>query len=390
MNQAPKTAGWIKALYNITAERLILGMRPDRYLKQIIFPEHDTHRTKEIFIVNPTIAPARREAHRSRLYVYDYDVNSIEHRELKDIESCFLYKHNGRTTWLNIDGIRKQDVEEICRQYDIHNLLVEDILSIGQRPKVDEIEGIMYCLLNMLYFNEEDCAVEQEQVSIVLGENFVITFQEDENRDVFNPVREKLKLQSSKIRQRRADYLCYALLDMIVDQYFVVMEKLGEKIEILEEDIIKHGNTSSFGQINDLRKELIVLKRNVSPVRDMVNGFIKSETELIDDNTTKYFKDVYDHIVQANDFVENYRDMMTNLHDLYISKVNLRMNEVMKVLAIVTCLLAPATVIGGIFGMNFDVIPYAHQVWGFYATVSLMLLIPLIMLLIFRKRGWFN
>ncbi|TDH25188.1 magnesium/cobalt transporter CorA [Segetibacter sp. 3557_3] len=365
-------------------------MRPDRYLKQFIFPEHDTHRTAEIFIVNPTVAPMRQEADRSRLYVYDYDANTIDHKELADTGSCYIYKHNNRTTWLNIDGIRKQDVEEISRQYGIHNLLVEDILSIGQRPKVDEIEGIMYCLLNMLYFNEEECAVEQEQVSIVLGENFVITFQEDEHRDVFNPVREKLKLHTSKIRQRSADYLCYALLDMIVDQYFVVMEKLGEKIETLEEDIIRHGNTSSFGKINDLRKELIVLKRNVSPVRDLVNGFIKSETELIDDNTTKYFKDVYDHIVQANDFVENYRDMMTNLHDLYISKVNLRMNEVMKVLAIVTCLLAPATVIGGIFGMNFDVIPYAHQVWGFYATVILMLVIPLVMLIIFKRRGWFN
>lgn len=365
-------------------------MRPDRYLKEIIFPTLNTDRTKEIFVLNPTIAPRRQEAVESDIHLYNYNGDTLEEKALVNRESCYSYKQSNNITWINIGGLRKEDVEDISRHFGIHNLIVEDILSIGQRPKVDEIEGIMYCLLNMLYFNEEDCSVEQEQVSIVLGENFVITFQDDAERDVFDPVRDKLKLKSSKLRQRSADYLCYSLLDMIVDQYFVVMEKLGERIEHLEEEIIRAGNSGSFAKINNLRKELIVLKRNVSPVRDLVNGFIKSESELIDDNTTKYFKDVYDHIVQANDFSENYRDMLTSLQDLYISKVNLKMNEVMKVLAIVTCLLAPATVIGGIFGMNFDVIPYAHQVWGFYATVTCMLVIPLIMLVIFKRRGWFN
>ena len=286
-------------------------------------------------------------------------------------------------------GCEKSDVETMCNEFGIHHLIIEDILSIGQRPKMDEIEDILYGLLNMLYFNSKNNTVEQEQISIVLGKNFVLSFQEDASRDVFNSLRDKLKINNSRIRQRGADYLCYSMLDMIVDHYFVVMEKLGERIEILEEEVIRYSNNRSLARINQLRKELIVLKRNMAPVRDLINGFIRSESDFLEDRTTKYFKDIYDHIVQANDLSENYRDMMMNLQDLYLSNLNRKTNEVMKVMAIVTCLLAPATVIGGIFGMNFDIIPTAHNQWGFYTAVGLMLFIPLFMLFVFKRRGWF-
>jgi magnesium transporter len=198
-----------------------------------------------------------------------------------------------------------------------------------------------------------------------------------------------LKVGNTKIRQNAADFLFYALIDMIVDNYYVVMEKLGEKIEGLEEDIVRSPNTRSLAKINMLRKEMIVLKRSVAPVRELVNGILRSESELIEEKTEKYFKDVYDHILQANELAENYRDMMMNLHDLYLSNVNLKMNEVMKVMAVVTCLLAPATVIGGIFGMNFERIPLLHNKWGFFISVALMLFIPLAMIRVFKKRGWF-
>jgi magnesium transporter len=206
---------------------------------------------------------------------------------------------------------------------------------------------------------------------------------------VFDQVRDKLRINNSKLRLSGADYLCYAMIDLIVDHYYIVMEKLGERIEQFEEEIIRYGNSRSLARINNLRKELIVLKRNMAPVRDMVNGFLRSESDLLQDRTTKYFKDVYDHIVQASDLVENYRDMMMTLQDLYMNKVNLRLNEVMKVMAIVTCLLAPAAVIGGIFGMNFEVIPLTHQRAGFYVAVALMFIIPIWMIWVFKKRGWF-
>ncbi len=241
----------------------------------------------------------------------------------------------------------------------------------------------------MLYFNKEVGAVESEQISIVLGANFVLSFQEDASRDAFNLLREKIKIAGSKVRDYKADYLFYTLIDLIVDNYFLVMEQVGEKIEGLEEDIIHRADTKTLAKINLIRKEMIFLKRNISPVREMVNGILRSETDLIEEKTERYFKDIYDHIVQANELAENYRDMMINLQDLYLSNVNLRMNEVMKVMAVVTCLLAPATVIGGIFGMNFIRIPWLHNPYGFFIAVGLMLIIPVWMIWVFKKRGWF-
>jgi magnesium transporter len=254
---------------------------------------------------------------------------------------------------------------------------------------MDDIDNVVFCLLNMLYYNSQKNTVEQEQISIVLGRNYVLSFQEDASRDVFNSLRGKLKITNSRLRQGSPDYLCYTMLDLIVDHYFLVMENLGDQIEQLEEEVVRSTSQRSLAKINQLRKELIVLKRNMAPVSDLINGFISSYSELLDDRSTKYFKDIYDHIVQANDLSETYRDMMINLHDLYLNNVNLKMNEVMKVMAIVTCLLAPATVIGGIFGMNFESIPWLHNPYGFFGAVVVMLVIPVWMLWLFRKRGWF-
>ena len=364
-------------------------MRPQKYLN-LLLPVFNTRRTREILSVNPVLTVEREEATEVNITVYEYNLEVVQEHRFKQIKDCIPFAQNdGFNHWINIDGLRKSDIEAVCNRFGIHHLIIEDILSVGQRPKMDELGEILYGLLNMLYFNSTNNTVEQEQISIVLGKNFVISFQEDAHRDVFNSLRDKLKMNGSRIRQRGPDYLYYSMLDMIVDHYFLVMEKLGERIELLEEEVIRYSNNRSLARINQLRKELIVLKRNMGPVRDLVNGFIRSESELLDDRTTKYFKDIYDHIVQANDLSENYRDMMMNLQDLYLSNLNKKTNEIMKFMAIVTCLLAPATVIGGIFGMNFDIIPTVHNQWGFYTAVGLMLFIPLLMLFIFKRRGWF-
>lgn len=365
-------------------------LRPDKYLKYLYLPNlFATKRTKEILSVNPTIIPHREEAKDVRVSIFDYNADSIEEKKQETIHNCLHYKTSGRTTWINIDGLRKAEVETVCTHFDIHPLVIEDILSINQRPKMDEADNSIFCLLNMLYYNEEKHSVEQEQISIILAKDVVISFQEDAHRDVFTPLREKLKVPNTKLRQRGADLLCYALLDMIVDHYFVVMEKMGERIEMVEEEVMKGNNPSALAHITQLRKELIVLKRNFNPVRELVNGFLRSDSDLLEDRHTKYYKDVYDHIVQAIDLSENYRDVMVSLQDLHINNINLKMNEVMKVMAIVTCLLAPPTVIGGVFGMNFEKIPFASNAMGFYITVFVMLLIPAIMLYLFKKRGWF-
>jgi magnesium transporter len=365
-------------------------MNSNKYLKYLNpLTVFDTKRTRTIFQVNPTVIPERIEAEEIKVTIFDYSPEAFKEIQLSQVTDAFPFKESKNVSWINVDGIRKADVESIANHFGFHYLIVEDIMSVSQRPKMDEIENVLFCLLNMLYFNEQTGAVETEQISIVLGTDFIVSFQEDANRDVFNSIREKLRLSHTKLRLSGADYLCYALLDMIVDHYYTVMEKLGDRIEILEERIIRSSNTRSLAEINSLRKELIVLKRNVSPVRDLINGFIRSDSDLLEERTTKYFKDILDHITQANELAESYRDMMMNLQDLYLSYVNLKANEVMKVMAVVTCLLAPATVIGGVFGMNFDKIPYLHHHYGFFIAVGLMLLIPIWMVVIFRRRGWF-
>ncbi len=370
-----------------------MEVRSKKYLRYLFLPQllelFGTQRTKEILTMNPTIVPVREEAATVIITAYAYNKESV--LEYKDItiDEALTLKSNSHIVWINVDGLRKDDVDRLGERYGIHPLLREDILSINQRPKVDEVDEILFCLMNILYYNEEKEAISNEQISLVLGKNFVITFQDDPTKDLYHALRERLKLPASKTRAKETDYLYYTLIDTVVDHYFVVMDRLRDRIEDVEEETIRSTNKKSLALINMLRKELIVLKRSIFPVRDVISGIIKSDSELLTEFNERFYKDVYDHIVQAIDLVENYRDMIVGMQDLYISNVNLKMNEVMKVIAIVTCSLAPATVIGGIFGMNFQVIPLSGHHWGFWMAVAVMLVIPAWMLIVFKKRGWF-
>ena len=230
-------------------------LKPEKYLRYLYLPNlFGTQRTKEILSVNPTIIPQREEAKEVLVNAFDYDGQNIEEKRLPGVTDAFIFKTSNRVSWINIDGLRKADVEGISVHFGVHPLLIEDILSINQRPKMDEVEGVLFCLLNMLYYNNTKQTVEQEQISIALGKDFVISFQEDAKRDDFNPLRERLKLATGKARQRGADYLCYSMLDLIVDNYFLVMEKLGDRIEMLEEEVIRNSNKRSLAKINQLRK----------------------------------------------------------------------------------------------------------------------------------------
>jgi magnesium transporter len=363
-------------------------LKKRHYLEYILNPI-ELLRTKKVLHVNPTSEPVRKEVVNAIINIIEYDKDQITQGTLTSVEEACKYLHSSSNTWINVDGLKTNDVEKLCAHFNIHALVVEDILSLGQRAKVDEIDNVMFCMLNMLSFDEKNGMVETEQISIVLGKNFIITFQEDALKDPFNPLRDKLKMQNSKARQSSIDFLFYHMLDYIVDQYFVVMEKVGERIEQLEERIIKTTNNRDLVNINALRKEMILLKRTIAPVREVVGSVLRSDSDLLEDRTTKYFKDVYDHIVQAYDLSENYRDMIMNLQDLHLNNQNVKMNEAMKVMAIVTCLLAPATVIGGFFGMNFEQIPWLHNKLTFSIASLLMVGIPVTMILIFRRRGWF-
>ncbi|WP_143308711.1 magnesium/cobalt transporter CorA [Chitinophaga vietnamensis] len=345
---------------------------------------------QRIMNFNPAISvTTRKTAAVAKINVFDYDANECTESMLSSAEETFPYAESPRISWINIDGLNKDEVHKICERFNIHPLLEEDILSIGQRAKMDEIGECLFCLLPMMYFNCETSTVEQEQVSIVLGKNFVISFQEDPSRDVFDPIRDKLRINTSRIRSGGADYLCYSLLDIIVDNYFVVLDKLGERIELMEDMVQHQPNTRTLARINFLRREVLLFKRAIAPVRELLNGILKSESDLLEDRVTKYFKDVHDHIIQCNDLADNYRDMVLNLQEMYHTQLNLKLNEIMKVLAVVTTLMAPLTLIAGIYGMNFKNMPELEVPNGYFITLGSMAVILIIMIWVFRKRGWF-
>lgn len=321
--------------------------------------------------------------------VFDYSADHLEEREVPDEAACAVYNHNNNITWINVDGLNARDVTRLCEHYEVHPLVVDDILSLNERAKMEETGNVIHCILPMMFFNNHRGEVELEQVTIVLGKNFVLSFQEEATRDVFDPIRRHLRDKSSKIRGRSADYLCYSLLDLIVDSYFDVLEKLAEKLELLEDELLLKQTKRQLARISSLRSDVTVVRRAVLPVRELVAHFVRSDNALLEERHEKYFRDVLDHTIQANDLIDNHRDMLMNLQDLYMNQINLRMNEVMKIFTMVATLLAPATVIGGIFGMNFEVIPLTHQAAGFWVAVAIMLIIPVFMLVYFKRKGWF-
>jgi len=321
--------------------------------------------------------------------LYQYNDEVFETQSTRALSECIKARHSENNTWINVDGLKKNEVEELCGSYNIHPLLVEDILSTGQRAKADDMDSHLFCLLPMLTYNNDTGLVQAEQLSIVMGKDFLLSLQPDPRTDPFDPLREKMKNDFAPVRKRGVDYLAYCLIDAVVDDYFMVLEKLSDRIDKLENDVIGRPNNAVLLKITLLRHEIMMVKRAITPVREMVHSFWHSDNPLIIDTNKKYFKDIYDHIVLAIEYTENYRDMAINLQDLYMNQVNTRMNEVMKILTVVTTLLAPATVVGGIFGMNFKDIPFAEHPHGFNIAVGIMASFSFIMLLYFRKKRWF-
>ncbi|WP_158606011.1 magnesium/cobalt transporter CorA [Taibaiella sp. KBW10] len=359
---------------------------------QFLLPNH----LRQIETYSPdeaTEAEPELEAQRKNIYytVYGFDEISAEIFKTKNVKDCFInYIDIDKVFWINVDGLRKKEVRKLCGHFNVHNLLVNDIVSIGQRAKTDEIDEHFFCLLPMLTYNEELGIVEKEQLSILLGKNYVISFQTEHDKDPFNAIRQKLKNKLDAVRKKSADYLCYLLIDAVVDDYFEVLESLAKRLEALEKKAItSRSNNNILVEISNLRNEIMVMRRALTPVRDLVYAFWKTNSPLIDIANARFFKDIFDHILLAIEYNESYRDMTINLQDLYMNQVNTKMNEVMKILTVVTVLLAPATVIGGIFGMNFERIPMLHNQFGFYMSIVFMLLVSGGMLFYFKKKDWF-
>jgi len=320
--------------------------------------------------------------------VFDFDAESLGERKELSEQDCLPFRGNGRVTWINVGGLHEASVRSICTHYKVHHLVVEDILNVGQRAKIEELGEDLYILLPMLIYKQETAMIYVEQVSILMGRDYVISFQEKEGLDAFNAVRERLRNGQQKLRSSGPEYLTYTLVDAIVDNYFEAIEQLFDRGERLEDQMLEQRKKNPLAAITLLRREVMTLVRAIIPVNEVMNELVSSENPLLNHRNERYWRDVRDHARQASDYGDSLRDSIRNLRELHSSEINTRMNEVMKVFTMVATLFAPATVIGGIYGMNFEKIPLSKDPYGFWIMVGIMIAIPMLMLYWFRRKGW--
>ncbi len=323
-----------------------------------------------------------------KVTIIDYDEKHFEEREVKKVEECLPFKDKPTVTWINIDGIHNLGIiEAIGKHFGLHPLVLEDIVNTGQRPKMEDFGDYIFVVLKMIYYDEKEDEIKTKQVSLIISKNFVISFQERKG-DVFNPIRERIGGSKGRIRKMGADYLAYALIDSVIDNYFVILEKVGEKLEGMEEDLVTNPTPETLQAIHSLKREMIFLRKSVWPLREVIGGLERGESKLVQESTQIYFRDVYDHTIQVMDAIETSRDMLSGMLDIYLSSVSNRMNEVMKVLTITATIFIPLTFIAGIYGMNFQYMPELGWHWGYFAGLLVMGIIGISMLVYFKRKKW--
>ncbi|MBU1998457.1 MAG: magnesium/cobalt transporter CorA [Candidatus Omnitrophica bacterium] len=336
-----------------------------------------------------------KKIEKPRISIIDYDEKNFQEKEVKNVEECFPFKESPTITWINIDGLHDTDIiSKIGNYFGIHHLILEDIANTSQRPKFEESGKYIFVVLNMLYFDEKDNETKAEQVSLVFGTNFVISFQEQEG-DVFNPIRARIRDNKGRIRKSGADYLAYALVDAVVDNYFIILEKLGEQIANMEDELVANPSTEKLQTIQNLKRDIIFLRKSVWPLREIISGLQRTESDLLQDSTTVYMRDLYDHTIQVIDTIESLRDMVSGMLDIYMSSISNKMNEVMKVLTIIATIFIPLTFVAGIYGMNFDPsvsklnMPELTWPFGYIFAWVVMFFVTLAMVIYFKRKRWF-
>ena len=321
--------------------------------------------------------------------VFQYDADQCINNEYTLEEALALQTSPDKITWFNIEGLHDVDlVHKMCDKFSIPALLIEDILNTSERPKVDLIDNVLFIVLRMLWQNEKDNTIITEHMSIVLGKDFILTFQEGVLGDVFEPIRIRLSTGRGKLRKQKIDYLCYELMDAIVDSYFGILEALGDKIEVLEESVLVQPQNELLRELHDLRSDLLSVRRSVWPLRDIINNIQREDDTYFQKSTTYYLRDLYDHTVQELETIETYWELLSGLQDIYLSSISNRMNEIMKVLTIITTIFIPLSFIAGLYGMNFKYMPELDYRYGYPIVILVMLIITYIMIKIFIKKKW--
>lgn len=324
----------------------------------------------------------------TKLEVHDYTKTNYTKFNTDLTKEVFSFKGNNRVTWINVNGLsHNEEIIEIGEHYKLHPLILEDIVNTEQRPKIDEYDTYIFIVLKMLYFdNDKNYVVEH--ISIVLGEDYVITFQESE-KDIFDPVRSRLKNEKSRLRNSGADYLTFILMDAIVDNYFLVTEAIGDRVEFLEDELFMENPGDHITKdIQYLKHDILRIRRNVAPSREVISRVVKSETSLIEEKTKDYFRDLQDHILHINENIDVYREMIWGLMDMYMTTMSNKMNGIMKVLTIIATIFIPLTFIVGVYGMNFEHMPELQFKYGYHVLWGIMILVFLLLLVYFKKKKW--
>lgn len=328
-----------------------------------------------------------RRKDKARITAIAYDTENFEVKEVLANELLAI-KNSKKIAWIDVEGLHDVPVlQQVGNIFDLHPLVMEDILNTDQRPKIENYGDYIYIVLKMLCYDDAKNEIIADQVSLVLGKNFVISFQEGD-LDVFDPVRRRLKDNKSRVRNMGPDFLAYSLIDSIVDNYFFILEKFGDKVELLEDELVKNPGSNTLGIIHKTKRGMLFLRKNVWPLRELAGSLEREESDLLNDSVRIYLRDIHDHAVYLVDTIETFREMLSGMLDIYLSSVNNRMNEIMKVLTIFATLFMPLTFIAGVYGMNFEFMPELDWRYGYPACLAFMFAVAGIMFGYIRRKKW--
>jgi magnesium transporter len=330
-----------------------------------------------------------KKAEKIVIRVLAYNSEKLIERELETVEECMEFKSQpDLNLWINVDGLDRIDIiDKLGRYFNIHPLTLEDVLNTGQRPKTEDYESYIYTVLKMMLLDTEKEEIIVDQISIIIGSNYILSFQERQG-DVFDLVRERFGNQASRLRKTGVDYLAYSLIDTVVDNYFLILEHFGDEIELLEEGLVIQPSPQTLRTIQKYKRDMITLRKSVWPLREMISGLQRVESDLIKETTRIYLRDIYDHTIQVIDSVEDFRDILSSMLDIYLSSISYRMNDVMKVLTVIATIFIPLTFIAGVYGMNFEYMPELKWHWGYPAVMLGMTFLGVSMFIYFKKRKW--
>jgi magnesium transporter len=324
----------------------------------------------------------------AKITITRYNENNFVERQVDALTECHIADDPGEVIWINVTGISKvNDLEKVGECFKIHPLVLEDILEVGQRPKVEDYDDYLYIVLNAIQPVAEGEKLVAEEISLVLGSHYLLSFYSG-NDDIYAPIRERLLQAKGRVRKLGADYLAYSLIDLVVDNYFVELEKFGDQMESLEDEVVARPSPQILRGVHRFKNDMIMLRKSLWPLREVIARLERRESPLISEPLGNYFRDVYDHTVIAIDTVETYRDILSGMLDIYLSSMSNRLNEIMKVLTIIATIFMPLTFITSLYGMNFKHMPELQWEYGYYGVIGMVVVIAVSMLGYFRSKHW--